>query len=284
MSCPQRIMRKLIFTILIFLSVSAHSQNAELDRIAKEISDEGKLLYRLELAAWYGMDIFKESFKESERIGGYFSYLDSKTPKCLIFSKGENPRVIGVVSFGDIQIVETATIDFKERDFKNQEKELYAIRQKALDEIRQDTLFKDYTNTSLNLIPLIEKEERKVYILTGPKNVGVVLFGNDYLINFDKQNNVTAKKQLHRNLIPIEFDEDKETPVTLHYHSSGTDNFITPTDVCTLLLYAKFAGWKRHIVASLNYASVWECDTEELKIYTKEEFQKIEHEIVGELD
>lgn len=275
-------MKNLAIIFLLLFTLSVHSQNTELNKVAQDITDEGKLLYRLELAAWYGMEIFKENFKENDRIGGYFSYLDSKTPKCLIFSKGEEPRVIGVVSFGDIQIVETATIDFKERDFKSHEKELYTIRTKALTEIQQDTLFKNYTNTSLNLIPLIEKEKKKVYVLTAPKNVGVVLFGNDYLMTFDKQNNLIDKKELHKNLIPIEFDEDKETSLTIHYHSSTSDDFITPTDICTLMLYAKFAGWKRHIVASLNYASIWDCEAETLEIMTKEDFQKIEHEIIGD--
>lgn len=276
-------MKNLATILLLFFSVSVCAQNTELDKIAQEIENEGKLLYRLELAAWYGMDIFKDNFKDNERIGGYFSYLDSRTPKCLIFSKEQTPRVIGVVSFGDIQIIETATLDFKERDFKNDEKELYTIRAKALNEIQQDSLlFKSYTNTSLNLIPLIDKDMRKVYTLTAPKNVGVVLFGNDYLLTFDKQNNLIAKKELHKNLIPIEFDEEKETPLTIHYHSSDTDDFITPTDICTLMLYAKFAGWKRHIVASKNYASIWDCEKETLQIMTKEDFQRIEHEIIGD--
>lgn len=275
-------MKKLTFTLLLLFSVSVYSQNAELEKIAQDITEEGKLLYRLELAAWYGMDIFKDNFKENNRIGGYFSYLDSKTPKCLIFSNEQNPRVIGMVSFGDIKLIETATIDFKERDFKSHEKELYAIRAKALTEIQQDTLFKNYTNTNLNLIPIIDKDVRKVYVLTGPKSVGVVLFGNDYLMSFDKQDNLIDKKELHKNLIPIEFDEDKDTPLTIHYHSSASDDFITPTDICTLMLYAKFAGWKKHIVASPNYASIWDCENETLQIMTKEEFQKIEHEIMGD--
>lgn len=275
-------MKKIIFTLFLLFSMSVHSQNAELEKIAQNITEKGKLLYKLELAAWYGMEIFKENFKEKDRIGGYFSYMESNTPKCLIFSNGQPPKVIGVVTFRDIKLIETATIDFKERDFKAHEKELYTIRTKALAEIQQDSLFKNYTNTNLNLIPLIDKDVREVYVLTAPKNVGVVLFGNDYLMSFDKQNNLTGIKELHKNLIPIEFDEDEDTLVTMHYHSSASDDFITPTDICTLMLYAKFAGWKKHIVASPNYASIWDCENETLQIMTKEEFQKIEHEIMGD--
>ena len=241
---------------------------------------EGKLLYRLELAAWHGSDIFRNSFQENERIGGYFSYLDKDTPKCLFFSKGNNPRVLGVVSFGDISIVETATIDFKERDFRDFEKDLYSIRIKALTEVQQDTLFKTFSNSNLNLIPLLNKDGGKVYVLTGPKNKGVVLFGNDYLLTFDREDNLIGKKQIRQNLIPIYFGESegKEVVATVHSHAPETDDFITPTDICTLMLYAKFAEWKRHFVISENYVSIWDVETETLKIITREDFEKMKEE------
>lgn len=277
-------MRNLTISLFLLFSATVFSQNAELNKIAQDITEKGKLLYRLELAAWYGMEIFKDNFQENERIGGYFSYLESGTPKCIVFSKDSEPRVIGVVSFGDILIVETATIEFKERDFKGLEKELYIIRMKALEEIRQDSLFKSYTNTSLNIIPLIDKEAREVYALTASKQEDVILFGNDYLLTFDKDYNLTNKKELHTNLIPIEFSDKRKSNITVHYHSSNSDDFITPTDVCTLMLYAKYAGWKKHIVASQSYASIWDCESESLQIMTKEDFMKVEHEIIPGLE
>jgi len=273
-------MRKLIILIFFFSSLAAVSQTIDLREKAGEIMQEGKLLYRLELAAWHGSDIFRDSFKENERIGGYFSYMDNDTPKCLFFSRGENPRVLGVVSFGDLSIVETATIDFKERDFKDFEKDLYVIRTKALLEIQQDTIFKTYSNSSLNLIPVFNKDGGKVYVLTAPQKEGVVLFGNDYLLTFDKVDNLIEKKQIHRNLIPIYFGESegKEVVATVHSHAHETGDFITPTDICTLMLYARFAEWKRHFVISENYVSIWDVETETLKIITREDFEKMKEE------
>lgn len=275
------ISRKFLFTsIFLFLSISSFSQQKDLVKKAQEITEEGKYLYKLEMASWYGTDIFLENFKERARIGGYFSYIDKDTPKCLFFSKGENPRVIGVVSFGNIKLIETASIDFKERDFKKNEKELYTIRTKALSQIQQDTLFKSYSNANLNLIPIINKGERKVYVLTGPKKAGVVLFGNDYLIKFDDNINIVEKKALHRNLIPIEFDVEgkKEAIASVHSHTGETCDFITPTDICTLMLYAKFAKWKQHIVISENYVSIWDCINESLVIMTTEDYERITDE------
>ncbi|GAB6008632.1 hypothetical protein [Dysgonomonas reticulitermitis] len=276
-------MKGLIIIILSFFAINAFPQQVDLEKKAQEITEEGKYLYRLEMAAWHGTDIFLESFKEKARIGGYFTYIEKDTPKCLFFSKGENAKVIGVVSFGDIKVVETATIDFKERDFKQDEKELYTMRTTALQEIQQDTLFKKYTNASFNLIPVIYKDERKVYVLTGPKKEGVVLFGNDYLLAFDKQENLIEKKEIHRNLIPIKFeledqDESKKIVASVHSHAAGTGEFITPTDICTLMLYGKFTGWKRHFVISENYVSVWDCVNESLVIMTTEEYERMRDE------
>ena len=272
-------MKLLLSLTLALFSLSIFSQNIDLKKTAEEITEEGKYLYRLEMASWYGTDIFLENFKERERIGGYFSYLDKETPKCLFFSKGEKPRVIGVVSFGDIKIVETATIDFKERDFKDNERHLYNIRKKALTEVQQDSiLFKSYTNTNLNLIPYIRNGEKKVYALTGPKVTGVVLFGNDYLLTFDSQDNLISKKEIHQNLIPIQFEEGKNAVASVHSHAPETGDFITPTDICTLMLYAKFAEWKRHIVISKNFVSIWNCEAETLVIITREEYDRMVEE------
>lgn len=272
-------MKFLLTFILTLFSTTIFSQEINLEKKAQEITEEGKYLYRLELAAWYGSDIFMESYKGEERVGGYFSYIDNNTPKCLFFSKGDNPKVLGVVSFGDIKVVETATIDFKQRDFKENEKHLYAIRRRALTEVQQDTvLFKTYTNTSLNLIPVIRNGEKKVYVLTGPKVTGIVLFGNDYLMTFDQQDNLKDKVEIHRNLIPIEFEKGQNAVGAMHSHLSETGDFITPTDICTLMLYAKFAEWKLHIVMSQRYVSIWNCDTETLTLMTKDDYNRLEEE------
>ncbi|MDR0823940.1 MAG: hypothetical protein LBN74_02530 [Prevotella sp.] len=269
-------MRNLFISIFVFVlfPLNTFCQEINLEKAAKEITEEGKLLYRLEMASWYGTDIFLDSFQEKERIGGYFSYLDKDTPKCLFFSRGENPQVIGVVSFGDIKIVETATIDFKERDFKENERSLYTIRKKALTEIQQDSvLFKTYTNANLNLIPYIGKEGKKVYVLTGPKVMGTVLFGNDYLLTFDDRDNLLSKKEIHRNLIPIKFEKGQNMVASMHSHAPETGNFITSTDICTLMLYAKFAEWKEHIVISKDYVSIWDCVNESLTLISMEDYE-----------
>jgi hypothetical protein len=156
-----------------------------------------------------------------------------------------------------------------ERDFTNDESNLYEIREKTLSAINSDTLlFKTYKNTNLNIIPLISGGQKKVYILTGPAQTGVVIFGNDYLLTFDGDNKVISKKQLHQNIIPVNYvntDEDgKEIEGTIHSHLPETGDFITATDICTLMLYEKFTKWKHHDVVSENYLNIWDCLTDHL--------------------
>lgn len=126
--------------------------------------------------------------------------------------------------------------------------------------------------------------ERKVYVLTGPKQNGVVLFGNDYLLTFDKNNKLTLKKQLHKNLIPINYGgKDKEgnpliSDEAIHSHLPETGEFITATDICTLMLYGKFAKWKTHNVVSSKYLNIWNCETNELSVIPIDVIKKIQKE------
>ena len=136
-----------------------------------------------------------------------------------------------------------------------------------------DELFELITWNNLKI------HEKKVYILTGPEQNGVVIFGNDYLMTFDKDNNLIGKKQLHKNIISINYggkeEEGKEIEGTIHTHLPETGEFITATDICTLMLYEKFAKWKQHNVVSKNYLNIWNCLTDQLVVIPMGTIDKI---------
>lgn len=247
---------------------------SSIDKETTAILEEGKILYKSEMASWYGSDIFMEKYSEKEKVGGYLSYTDSDISTCIFFSKDENPKVLGTINFDTTFKIETATTDFVERALTQNELALYKIRTEALRVINSDTLYKTYKNSNLNLIPLITNKEKKVFVLTGPKSNGVMLFGNDYLLTFDKNNKLLKQKRLHNSLIPIEFGTKKEIEGTIHSHV--LDDLITSTDICTLLLYGKSANIKTHYVMSKKYVSIWDCKKESLTVMTREAFDKIE--------
>jgi hypothetical protein len=272
-------MKTCLLLSLILIPIFSFSQTDDLERQTKAIEEEGKRLYELEMASWHGTDLFLAKYPNRENIGGYFSYTENHVSKCLFFAKGSLPKVIGTISFDSTYNTETATADLSERAFTPNEKDLLEIRQTALSIAQTDTIFKTYANTNLNFIPLIHNQEKKVYILTGPEKSGVVLFGNDYLLTFNAENKLVTKKQLHKNLIPIYYEskepEGKTAELSVHSHLPETGDFITATDICTLMLYEKFAKWKQHTVVSANYISFWNCQTDELVILTKDAVDKI---------
>ncbi|BFP42882.1 hypothetical protein FGF1_37270 [Flavobacteriaceae bacterium GF1] len=241
----------------------------------EEILQEAEILYKSEKASWHGTDIFLDRFPDKkELIEGYFSYSpDSITNKVLFFDS--IPKVLATISFNNDFQRNSAVIDSLPREFTSLENEIYRLRQKAVNLMYADTLFKHYKNTRLNPIPIVTGNKKKVYVLTGPEITGVVIFGNDYLIEFNNEFEVISKKALHNNIIPIYYKEEETDLVTIHSHNEVTGDLITPTDICTLKLYQDYAKWKQHIVMSSKNVSLWNCKEDRLTILTKEAWEKI---------
>jgi len=249
------VMKYLLIILAVLFSFSMKAQNTE--KLSKEINDEGIALYRSETASWNGTDIFMENYKNRENIGGYFSYSDHGVPKCIFFSKDE--KVIGTISFPANYNPKDAKLDLTGRDFTPQETEYFTIRQNALKRIKNDTIFKVYKDTSLNIVPLIRNKVKKVYVLTGPSAGNIVVFGNDYLITFDHHNEVQAVEKLHNSMIVQKISDEKTGQTVSGIHSHVIENWqtITPTDICTLMLYQKFTGWEGYTTVSKKFVSIW---------------------------
>lgn len=267
------IKKTLLFLVCSVCSFLAHAQ---LNKDASRILEEGKGLYRSEMASWYGTDIFGEKFKDKkESVGGYFSYKNENNYSCIFFSKGDRPKVIATITFDDSYAVDKAITDATERELTATEATLFTIRQKALKELNSDTLFKYYKNVMFNLVPVITNDVKKVYILSGPTVGGTVILGNDYLITFNKKDEIVEKKRLHQSMIPINYGKPDDLLTTMHSHLPATGDYITATDICTLLLYGKFANWKQHYVMSAKQVSIWDFGKNDLVTLTKEAWDRI---------
>lgn len=57
-----------------------------------------------------------------------------------------------------------------------------------------------------------------------------------------------------------------EVEGAIHNHLPETGDFITATDICTLMLYAKFTKWKSHTVVSEKYINILNCLTNKLVV------------------
>ena len=270
-------MKAKIVLYFLFVSLPLFAQSKKILKQAAEIEAEGRMLYRSEMASWYGSDLFMETFKNNtSRIGGYISYPQEEETKCVFYSNDPEPKALGTISFDSTFSVKTALQVYIERQLSDVEKEYVTLRVKAKAEIQKDTLFSHYKNSSLNLIPVINGNMRRVYVITGPKNGGVILFGNDYILDYDKDYNLLSKKKIHKSLIPFEFKKD-DTIVTsgIHTHLDSTGLLMTATDICTLLLYQRFTSLESYMVMSSEYVSIWNCKTSKLTVMKKEAFMKI---------
>jgi hypothetical protein len=268
-------MKRTVTTILaILIVIGSFGQSKD----EAEILAEGARLYKSEMASWYGTDIFLSKFPDRrQKAGGYFSYLKDDKAVCVFFSNDETPRIIGSFSFDSTYDINTAIVEDQERELTIQEKDLLVIRQAAIKEFRSDTLFKAYKDMNPNFIPLNDEMGKRVYILMGPEKPGIVVFGNDYLLTFSKDNELKSKKRLHKNIIPIEYGkkDGKLIITTMHSHLPETGDLITATDICTLKLYSKYARWGQHYVISQKKVSIWDCNKGTLLVMTKKAWDKM---------
>ncbi|MCJ7934670.1 MAG: hypothetical protein MUW56_13845 [Chryseobacterium sp.] len=264
-------MRDFLTFLFISLGVFINAQNLEKNA---EIRQEGIELYRSEMASWYGTDVFKENYTQSENVGGYFSYINERVPTCIFFSKKN--KVIATISFPANYNPKDAKKDFTERDFTPLEKDYFSIRQNALKRVQNDTIFKNYKDANLNFVPIIRNTMKKVYVLSGPSIDNIVIFGNDYLLTFNDKNEVKNVEKLHKGMI-VQKIIDEDGPAVGGAHSHVLENWqeITPTDICTLMLYQRFTNWDQYTVVSKDYISFWDCKSNDLTIIKSEDYEKM---------
>src|SRR5690606_20223876 len=151
------------FVLFLLIVVNLAFGQKNLRKIAEPIIEEGFKLYQSEMASWHGTDLFMDSYPLKENIGGYFSYVIDASAICIFFSKSENPKVIGQITFDKTFNLDNAKIDLNERNFTENEQEIYDVRTKALRIIQTDSFFQTYENTNLNIFSIVENKVKKVY-------------------------------------------------------------------------------------------------------------------------
>lgn len=268
-------MKTAYFLFLLFFASLNFFGQTKIEKLKNEVLKEGFLLYESEKASWHGSDLFLAKFTEREKVGGYVSYTDGSNPKCIFISKESRQKVIGTITFDKTFDLKTATVDLTERELNDNEKEYFSLRTKAFERISSDTIFTRYKNTNYNVVPIISGKEKKVYVLTASTENGKVIIGNDYLIEFDKKGEVKKTSRLHKGMLSFDYGDDKQSVGPMHSHLPEYSQIITPTDICTTLLYQDYTKWESHYVLSKDYVSIWVCKSRELVIMTREAWEKM---------
>jgi hypothetical protein len=283
-------MKPFLLILLLILSSNLQAQLSEEELIAQanamqtqatdEVIAEGRRLYRSEQATWYAGDLFAATLPEkSDDVGGYFSYEDSTGIKTIYYSNRANPTVIATILFDTMLDVKTAQVDTKERMLTPLEHQLYYLRLSTITDITSGNgFYRQYNNTNLNLVPMIDSTYKRVYVMTGLKQSCLVIFGNDYLVTFDDQNKIQTRQRIHKDIVPVTCTKGTELQGaygagTSHSHLPETGDLPTATDICTLLLYAKQANWKQHTIYSANNVCIWDCEANNLSVLTRDEWK-----------
>ncbi|GAB3923058.1 hypothetical protein [Mucilaginibacter myungsuensis] len=272
-------MTKTLLTLITLFTIifSASAQQKDLKKITDSIETEGKLLYNSEWASWHGSDIFHAKYPaKMSRSRGFLSYDTGKGMVNVIFTEGEDPTVLALINFGYDQDINKYQVDTTSRKFNKTEAELFKIRLASIKKIMSDTLVRPYNNANVNFVPIILNGEKRVYVLTGPKISGVVLFGNDCLIRFNKNDEIKSVEKQHKALIPIttRATDGQISDAGIHNHLDEYSPFMTAIDICTMMLYEKMTTWRQHIVTTKNYVSTWDCTANKLTIQTQDAWKK----------
>lgn len=269
-------MKKLLMICLTLISLTVYSQNKTTDKIL----EEGKQLFRLEKGSWYGTDNFLKDFPtKKDSIGGYVSYETSDNKINTIFFSRFDPNLILVsYQFDIVPKPEPISVDAVNRTVTELEKDLIAINLDARKRATENTdnFFTLYENTSLNFIPIIKNKEKKVFVLTGPQVSGIVIIGNDYVLNYDRNNNLKNKSKIHNSMLQFPYtSENGENAIESTYHSHVISDYISSTDICTFLLYRDYVEWKQHIVISQKEVSIFNLEHETLFTMKRKDWEKI---------
>jgi len=269
-------MKGILSIIFTLGSLLVFSQNKETETILSE----GKLLYRLERASWYGTDDILGRFKsKKDSIGGYLSYETSDNNiNTIFFSKYNANNILVRYQFDSLPKQNPIKIDTINKNVTEIERNLIGIRQNARDIVykNSDKYFNFHENTSLNFIPLIVNGKKQVFVLTGPQVGGIVLLGRDYLLKYDNKYMFKSKEKLHNSIIQFSYKSDnKDNSVVSTMHSHVLTDYITSTDICTLLLYKDYVEWKQHIVISKKQVSIFDLDKETLFTMKRKAWEKI---------
>lgn len=267
--------------LLLLLFAPAFAPKVQAQKIEQEkaaVVAEGYELYRLEKAAWNATDMVREQGEGMmEKAGGYITYTEDELTHCTFYDQQEPPQVLVSLAFDTSFSPAVAITDYTPRALTEQERRLTELRAKGIVALRQDTSLRSYENTSFNLVPLVYQGVAKMYVLTAPQVSGVVVFGNDYLVSFDANDEVNELRKLHRNIIPVEYEKDGEpTSESIHSHAEATGALMTPTDICTLLLYGPYTEWKTHQVISKEYLNVWDLQKRSLVLISRKALKKID--------
>jgi hypothetical protein len=267
-------MKTIIFLTSILFFQTTFAQD-KFEDVKKKILDEGFLLYKLRKAETNSIEKIGKP-KDYENCVTYFNKDSLVT---LFYTKKDsneadfeiNQIVIHDTTLGVKFITQRQLLK------KPNQSELELISLK--DHHKQSKYPLDFSPEDIGRYVILYKKENYylIYCMKFDHNENVLPLGGDYCfkkIYSDKYYNLPDL--FHRNYIPIDMSSTLTVGAvaSMHNHLGSTSNYITPTDICTLLLYKDKNPFKEHLVISRRHISKFNTEDMSLIIMKKKEYNK----------
>lgn len=256
-------MKTILIIFLLALSTSFSNEVINLDSLYKE----GMTIYRNARASWLGNELLIKLLQQSGKdkaLSGYFAY-PKDNGNHFVFYDTTN-KVIAEAFFDSTFKTPKTSVSLEVRDFNKEELPYFKIKQNVKERLSKDTTIRYYENTGINQIPIIYEGKMKCYLLTAPTQLGQVIYGNDYCIDFNKDFNITSITDLHKTIISIPYAKDTIQNKSYHTHTDEIGHLPTPTDIAITYLYGELAGWTDHFIQSSMISTKIDIETKKVQV------------------
>ncbi|RPD44583.1 hypothetical protein DNI29_20850 [Hymenobacter sediminis] len=266
----------------ICVGQQAAAQTPKQQALGQEIMREGLALYESERASWVASDLLLARKPDMSTLGGYFSYADGDSLRTVFVGRNTTPGPLTVAysfSFPRLAIEPATARQQGPRKASAREQKLYAMREAVEEELESGRVahapYQFPENTRPNIILLDQGPSTRAYVLVGPQEGGVLPIGNDFLLRFTAAGTLQKVERLHNSYLAMRLPEGSQTiRAGMHSHLPAHP-YITPTDICSLLLYKDSFPAPQHIVMGREYVSVFDLEKQQLTFLTQKEFDKM---------
>ena len=207
--------------------------------------------------------LFQQHGKD-KALGGYLAYPKDDGNQFVFYDT--NARVIAEAFFDSTFKTPQSSISFIVRDFNPTEEQYYKIKMAVKKFQTKDSSIRYYENTGMNEIPVILYGKQKCYLLTAPKYLGQVIYGNDYYFELDKNYKVTKFSDLHKTIVPVPYALDSLHNSSYHTHSDEVGYLPTASDIAITYLYGDLAGWVYHYIQTSELLTIIDVKNRKVQI------------------
>lgn len=247
-------MKKTLLIALGALCNTYASAQENLYQIADSIRSEGILLYQHLQICRTGVELLEADTTGRVQLqaSGFLSYRDGNGYMLMMPHRASSNRpVITSYRFDSTLNAQTAHRHVG-REMTTYEAEVWELWKMVTLMVQKDPGFKKVRDTYFMVVPMIEGESRKVYVLSAATRNNFFALGNDYLLHFNSAFELVSKQQFHTHNLMTPYGRKSSG----HIHSESAP-YISATDVCAFMLHPKAFAQESLKVYSPTFVSEW---------------------------